>query len=129
MYIPDDSIATSGSQIGQAIDEDNKEFAPAREQSIITKTLNRLVRSNAFPTHIKIDVDGHEGEILDGAKEVLSDIRLKSILVEFNNNLECAERIKKEYGFTRDNRFNNMENHSRVRRGGNPENIIFTREG
>ena len=35
-----------------------------------------------FPTHIKIDVDGVEGQILEGARLALADPRLKSLLVE-----------------------------------------------
>jgi FkbM family methyltransferase len=35
-----------------------------------------------FPTHIKIDVDGLEAEILEGARRTLVDPRLQSLLVE-----------------------------------------------
>lgn len=35
-----------------------------------------------FPTHIKIDVDGLETEILEGSRRTLADPRLKSLLVE-----------------------------------------------
>lgn len=35
-----------------------------------------------FPTHIKIDVDGLETQILEGSRRTLADPRLKSLLVE-----------------------------------------------
>ena len=38
------------------------------------------------PNCIKIDVDGTEEYILKGAKKTLLDKKLKSILVEINNN-------------------------------------------
>jgi FkbM family methyltransferase len=37
-----------------------------------------------FPNHIKIDVDGAEQGILDGAGHTLSDPRLKSLAIEFD---------------------------------------------
>ena len=37
-----------------------------------------------FPNHIKIDVDGLEGSIIDGGNTTLSDQRLKSLLVELD---------------------------------------------
>ncbi len=37
-----------------------------------------------FPTHVKIDVDGIELPILQGAPGLLRDPRLKSVLVELN---------------------------------------------
>lgn len=43
----------------------------------------------AFPNHIKIDVDGIEGDIIEGATETLRDPRLRSVLVE----LAPAEKL------------------------------------
>ena len=39
-----------------------------------------------MPDHIKIDVDGFEHLILMGAKDFLSKKKLKTILVEINEN-------------------------------------------
>ncbi len=38
-----------------------------------------------FPQHIKIDVDGLENLILQGARETLKDARLKSVLIEMDD--------------------------------------------
>jgi FkbM family methyltransferase len=35
-----------------------------------------------FPTHIKVDVDGLESQILEGSRRTLADARLKSLLIE-----------------------------------------------
>ena len=40
--------------------------------------------SPPFPAHIKIDVDGLEGKILDGSHQTLADKRLKSLLIEID---------------------------------------------
>jgi FkbM family methyltransferase len=46
----------------------------------------------AFPNHVKIDVDGLELSILEGARAVLADARLRSVMVELNLNHEAARR-------------------------------------
>lgn len=52
--------------IGFTIDEFVERFAPP------------------FPTHLKVDVDGLEWPILQGARKTLGDARLKSIIVELS---------------------------------------------
>jgi hypothetical protein len=51
----------------------------------------------AFPTQIKIDVDGLEPEIIRGAARTLSDHRVKSVSIEINEklpaDLELVERF------------------------------------
>ena len=51
-------------------------------------SLDDLVNRFGFdvPTHIKIDVDGHEPDIIRGATEVLSNERCRSILIEIQRN-------------------------------------------
>lgn len=55
------------------------------------------------PDHIKIDVDGVEHLILKGGAKVLADTRLKSILVELNDDFveqkQLAEAVLKRSGF------------------------------
>jgi hypothetical protein len=42
----------------------------------------------SFPNYIKIDVDGIEGKIINGAKKTISDDRLRSLLVELDATRE-----------------------------------------
>lgn len=88
------------------------------------------------PTHIKIDIDGQELKVVNGMTETLKSPQLKSVLVEIDYSPSTVKNAIKILGmfakidFTIENRFNKMENHSRVRRqkeGINVENIIFTR--
>jgi FkbM family methyltransferase len=57
----------------------------------------------AFPTHIKIDVDGLEAEILEGSRHTLSNPRLKSLLVEVDerdgSRPERIDAVLGEFGF------------------------------
>ncbi len=61
-------------------------FQPVFEQGACSFTLDALVYEHGLecPTHVKIDVDGLEGRIVRGARRLLSDRRLKTILIELN---------------------------------------------
>ena len=56
-----------------------------------------------IPKYIKIDVDGIEHLILDGARDLLSNNKLKSVLVEINENFidqtQKVNEIMKNAGF------------------------------
>jgi len=61
-----------------------KEVLPQYEQTIFTMTLDEIVAryTRRAPTHIKIDVDGSELAVLEGACRTLADPRLASVMVE-----------------------------------------------
>jgi len=83
-----------------------------------------------FPTHIKIDIDGQEFQVIAGALKTIYDDTCQSVLVEINKDGDKIRSLFKAMGYTEDNRFNKMKNHSRVRREKeriNAENVIFTR--
>ena len=87
-------------------------------------------------SHIKIDVDGAEFEIINSIKSLLKSRKLRSILVELRseNQYEKANSILKEYGFELDQEFEpgKINKHSHFRRAkGNvfDRNYVFTRPG
>lgn len=130
LYIPDNDVGTSGSQIEEPIDEYGTEFIPAKTVEIQQGTLDDSVSIVQQPNHIKIDVDGHENEILRGGLVTLRNPYLKSVLVECNQeklSIETVVEFMFNLDFTVENELNDHPYHSRGRRGGNPENIIFTR--
>lgn len=60
-------------------------FAPKYRQGSIGMPLDHFLRGISFlPTHIKIDVDGNEGDVLAGAAETLRKSELFSILIELD---------------------------------------------
>ena len=61
-------------------------FAVGFRQGVLAATLDSLVEEwqLPLPTHIKMDVDGHESAIVHGAEKVLGDRNLQSVLVELN---------------------------------------------
>ncbi len=60
------------------------------EQAVISYKMSDFVRDFdcALPTHIKIDVDGTETDILRHANQVLASPRLRSVIVEINDGQE-----------------------------------------
>lgn len=85
-----------------------------------------------FPTHIKIDVDGNEPDIIRGGTEVLSNERCQSILIEIQRNdpehLAIVEKLQ-EFGYTCVSQRSNWESRaSREREQEHPAiNMIFAR--
>ncbi len=79
---------------------EGKEFSEQYSQGILVCSLDELVFELGipFPNHIKIDVDGAEGMVVDGMTKILMDHRLRSILIELDLDLdgeqirECLEK-------------------------------------
>jgi len=73
--------------VGQAIKLRNQAFEPALRQPVASFTVDEAVHFlECVPNHIKIDVDGIESEILQGAVDTLQNSALRSILVELSSN-------------------------------------------
>jgi FkbM family methyltransferase len=68
-------------------------------QGSIGFSVDELTKYLPFPNHIKIDVDGNESFILKGMKTTLKDKRLRSVLVEINQNREYIEDLLTKSGF------------------------------
>jgi len=135
-FIKDERVGSSGNQLGSNMDEKGHYFKPLRKLCIPAYSLDKFINefSLPIPTHIKLDVDGIEDKILDGIRCTLQSPLLKSILIEINEGetkSKCIIDIIRSYGFTINNPFNTLPNHSRHRRKGTPsetaENVIFVR--
>jgi FkbM family methyltransferase len=91
---------SSTSQLNRNLDHNNKVFEVIEKQQILVESLSSFIKkSNVFPNHIKIDVDGIEFQILTGLGEHLKDLRLKSILVEITGDSKHYEELLKSNGF------------------------------
>lgn len=88
--------------VGKAESESIK-FKPEHIQGILTFSLDQFVEIDGvpFPNHIKIDVDGNEGLIIDHSSKTLSDPRLKSLVIEISENISHGkvEKIIESHGF------------------------------
>ena len=74
---------------GQSVDGKGEAFSPAFVQGMLGINIDDFINffSASFPNHIKIDVDGIEENIIRGAQKTLSDGRVKSLLVEIDNEV------------------------------------------
>ena len=61
-------------------------FQTLLKQGALTFPIDEFIEKFAppFPVYMKIDVDGHEESILEGAENTLGDQRLRSLLVELD---------------------------------------------
>lgn len=104
------------------------------EQVVYGVSLDELMNQEdiALPTHLKIDVDGNEPEVIGGAQKLLQNDALQSILIEINSLVERHAQIPdilNNYGFVLDSQRSNWESReNRDREAEMPAtNIIFYR--
>jgi FkbM family methyltransferase len=81
--------------LGNCLDHNKRVFAPAFSQGVISYRLDDFIEKYDadFPTHIKIDVDGLEAEIVEGSMRTLQDRRLRSVLIEINEKSETYMNV------------------------------------
>ena len=80
------------------VDFEGKNLIPEQKYNIYGTSIDYLIDAKILscPNFIKLDVDGIEHKILDGAKKTLMNNDLKNILVEVNENFQSqSENIEK----------------------------------
>jgi FkbM family methyltransferase len=85
-YMANMEIGGALNSFGEAIDQYGNTYSGYFKQAAVGYSIDEFVEKfdPVFPNHIKIDVDGLEGSIIDGGSTTLSDQRLKSLLVELD---------------------------------------------
>ena len=83
-------------QFRQATDHLDRPFSPVHRQGMFGISLDELCYSYDldFPSHIKVDVDGHEYAVVKGARRVLRDPRLQTVLLEITEKPDAAEEVR-----------------------------------
>jgi len=118
---------TGGGQSEFTVDARGAEFVPCYVQGNLTTTIDELSAIHDGFDHIKIDTDGYELPILNGAKATLSSNKLKSVLIELNSNLDNYDQILgifESYGFLLDPDLTS-KSYISTKNGGNIYNHIF----
>jgi len=93
------SFFISSNEVGSAthaVDHafsDGEAFYPTHVQGTLVVSLDDLVNKYGlpFPSHLKIDVDGFEGEVIKGGLDIINDKRLKTILIEIGKGVNKKE--------------------------------------
>lgn len=80
--------AGAGSSFGSPVGEFGETFEPVFEQASIALSIDDLVWRLGIPcpNRLKIDVDGAEEQIIQGATRTLADPRLKSVAIELDDS-------------------------------------------
>ena len=83
----------------------NKILSPENNYFILGTSINSLIDDNTLqvPNYLKIDVDGIEHLILQGANKYLKHKNLKGISIELNKNFK--EQFDKSFKILQDNGF------------------------
>ncbi len=73
---------------GESYNFEGKNFSPEMKYKTYGTSIDYLLKNKILeiPDYIKIDVDGIEHLILEGGKNSLKDKKIKSILIEINEN-------------------------------------------
>ena len=84
--------------LGERVDFKHEPATPVYSQGCVSARLDDLVASGMVsePDHIKIDVDGFEPKVIAGARRVIAGSKLRSMLIEVNQNLDDHRQMVAE---------------------------------
>jgi FkbM family methyltransferase len=93
LYMPVFSTGTAFNQFGVAPEAAAGQSRNGFKQAVFAYTLDAFVEkfSECVPTHIKIDVDGIEAQIIAGATRTLESPEVQSMLVELDSRLAADQ--------------------------------------
>jgi FkbM family methyltransferase len=98
LHLSEIKLGGSCHSVGEQVDFRHQPMRPAFSQGCIAARLDDLVGAGVVPTphYIKIDVDGFEPKVIAGAASVLRDPKVRSLLIEVNQNLPDHMAMVKE---------------------------------
>ena len=100
---------------GEKYNFEGNDYLSHMNYQIIGKSINSILSDKILevPNYIKIDVDGIEHLILQGADKYLNDENLKSLSIEINDNIleqyQSVLKIMNDYNFKILHKKNNFD--------------------
>ena len=90
---------------GENFDFSGNKLEPETKYTLLGTTINFLIENKVLelPDYIKIDVDGIEHLILEGASKFLSNRKIKSLSIEINENF--IEQYRRVLSIMKQNNF------------------------
>jgi FkbM family methyltransferase len=105
LYLSAITAGKSLNNYGDARPSEEELWHAVIPQAAVSISVDEFVRtSGVMPNHIKVDVDGIEPRIVAGARQTLADPRLKSIMIEIDENNsehQAIHEVMKSSGFGR----------------------------
>ena len=98
LHMSDLRVGGSNHAVGDALNFEHKPMQARFAQGCVAWRLDDLVQRGDIPVpnHIKIDVDGFEPRVIEGARMTLADRTVKSLLIETNQNLQAYRDMVSE---------------------------------
>lgn len=121
------------SQVNQEVDHEGKSFKKQATERKYAVTLDDLIEAREVPppTHIKIDVDGVEPDIVRGMRRLLCEAPPQTIQVEVSGALKIEiTRLLGEAGYAHQLRHDTAGGLKQINAGADPDavahNVIFS---
>lgn len=97
-FMADTALGAAHNSFSKSIDQKGQVYSAKFNQAMIGFTIDEFISKFRpdMPSHIKIDVDGLEDKVIEGAVETLKDKRVKSVLIELDSERKnyCENIIK-----------------------------------
>jgi FkbM family methyltransferase len=68
--------------------QEDIQFAPEKQVTVVTTTLDNLIKEYGMPDFIKIDVEGYEMQVFQGLSQPVPCISFEMLLPEFDKQLD-----------------------------------------
>ena len=135
MYYASKDAGTSTHAVGEPIDFQGNEFAPVEVQMMPTYRLDDLIEllDLPLPTRVKIDVDGNEPAVIEGASGALARGTVKDLAVEVvdrdqaGTTLESTRSLLAGYGYELADAFRHSHGREPTMQPGETADFLFRR--